>query len=56
MGKYGKWIGAGLGWAFGGPLGAILGLAFGTFLDASESDIFKKGQTTKGHESRRKSA
>jgi len=49
MSKYGKWIGAGLGWAFGGPLGAILGFAFGTFLDVSDSDILtKKGQTTKG--------
>lgn len=49
MGKYGKWIGAGLGWAFGGPLGAILGFAFGTFLDTSELDVLnKKGQTTKG--------
>ncbi len=49
MGKYGKWIGAGLGWAFGGPMGAILGFAFGTFLDVSESDILTaKGKTTKG--------
>ncbi|MBN2213524.1 MAG: TerB family tellurite resistance protein [Bacteroidales bacterium] len=49
MGKYGKWIGAGLGWAFGGPLGAILGFAFGTFIDASASDILtEKGRTTKG--------
>ena len=49
MGKYGKWIGAGLGWAFGGPLGAILGFAFGTFVDVSDSDILiKKGQTTQG--------
>jgi len=49
MGKYGKWIGAGLGWAFAGPLGAILGFAFGTFVDASSSDILiEKGKTTKG--------
>jgi len=49
MSKYGKWIGAGLGWAFGGPLGAILGFAFGTFLDVSDTDILtEKGKTTKG--------
>jgi DnaJ like chaperone protein len=49
MSKYGKWIGAGLGWAFGGPLGAILGFAFGTFIDVSESDIITgTGKTTKG--------
>jgi DnaJ like chaperone protein len=49
MVKYGKWIGAGLGWAFAGPLGAILGFAFGTFVDASASDILtEKSRTTKG--------
>ena len=31
--KYGKWIGGGLGWAFGGPIGAILGFAMGSVLD-----------------------
>ena len=31
--KYGKWIGGGLGWAFGGPIGAILGFAMGSMLD-----------------------
>ncbi len=35
MGKksYGKWIGGGLGWAFGGPIGGILGFAFGSMFD-----------------------
>jgi DnaJ like chaperone protein len=33
--KYGKWIGGGLGWAFGGPLGAILGFALGSMFDGS---------------------
>jgi DnaJ like chaperone protein len=31
--KFGKWIGGGLGWAFGGPIGAILGFAMGSLLD-----------------------
>lgn len=33
MGKYAKWIGGGLGWAFGGPIGALLGFAFGSMFD-----------------------
>lgn len=28
-----KWIGASLGWSFGGPIGAIIGLALGSFID-----------------------
>ncbi len=30
---YAKWIGGGLGWAFGGPIGAILGVALGSMFD-----------------------
>ncbi len=33
MAKFGKWIGSGLGWAFGGPIGALLGFAIGTVFD-----------------------
>jgi len=33
MGKYAKWIGGGLGWFFGGPLGALLGFAAGSIFD-----------------------
>lgn len=33
MGKYAKWIGGGLGWFFGGPLGALLGFAVGSMYD-----------------------
>jgi len=36
MAKFGKWIGLGLGWAFGGPIGGILGLAVGSLLDYSD--------------------
>lgn len=28
-----KWIGGALGWSFGGPIGAIIGLALGSFVD-----------------------
>jgi len=33
MAKYGKWIGAGLGLALGGPLGALFGLFIGSMFD-----------------------
>jgi DnaJ like chaperone protein len=31
---FSKWIGATLGWSFGGPIGAIIGLALGSVVDA----------------------
>src|ERR1017187_8425114 len=33
--RYAKWIGGGLGWAFGGPIGAILGFAMGSMFDGA---------------------
>ncbi len=36
MGKFGKWIGGGLGWAFLGPIGGLLGFALGSMLDGSD--------------------
>ncbi len=49
MGKFGKWIGAGLGWRFGGPLGAILGFAVGSFIDAADVQVIKgEHRTTTG--------
>ncbi len=36
MGKYGKWITGGLGWAFFGPIGGILGFALGSIFDSAE--------------------
>jgi DnaJ like chaperone protein len=43
MAKFGKWVGAGLGWVLGGgPIGAIIGLSLGWMFDnASQSDIEK---------------
>ena len=41
MRKFGKWIGAGLGWTIGGPIGAVVGFAFGSFVDASNFERFK---------------
>lgn len=34
---FAKWIGASIGWSFGGPIGAILGLALGSLVDSSSS-------------------
>jgi len=36
MGKFGKWIGAGLGWAVGGFIGSLIGFAIGSVVDSSE--------------------
>jgi DnaJ like chaperone protein len=32
---FSKWIGATIGWSFGGPIGAIIGMAVGSMFDAS---------------------
>ena len=40
MANFSKWLGAGLGWTFGGPIGAILGFVFGSFMDEfSDGDL-----------------
>ncbi|WP_157207121.1 TerB family tellurite resistance protein [Mariniflexile maritimum] len=44
--NFSKWIGAALGWSFGGPIGAIIGLALGSAIDALGSgnrDGFEEG-------------
>ncbi len=41
MAKYAKWIGGGLGWAFGGPIGALLGFAFGSMIDGMQSGKYE---------------
>ncbi len=49
MGKWGKWIGGGLGWALLGPLGGILGFLLGSALDsAAETPAGTRPQTTRG--------
>ncbi len=45
MAKYGKWIGLGLGVAMAGPIGAILGFAFGSMYDKMQNgDMEYKGE------------
>ena len=41
MRKFSKWIGAGLGWTIGGPIGALVGFAFGSLVDASNIEKFE---------------
>ncbi len=50
MKKFSKWIGVGLGWTIGGPIGAIVGFAFGSLVDASNIEQFehKRIDTTTG--------
>ncbi len=49
MAKFGKWIGAGLGFVIaGGPIGALIGLSLGWMLDnASDSPIEQGKRTTR---------
>ncbi len=39
MASFGKWIGGGLGWAFGGPIGALIGYAVGSMFDNSSVHV-----------------
>ncbi|MBS3806840.1 MAG: TerB family tellurite resistance protein [Bacteroidales bacterium] len=43
MGKFTKWIAGGLGWAFLGPIGGIMGFVLGSIVDESQ------GQKTSGY-------
>ena len=37
MANFLKWLGGGIGWAAGGPIGAILGFALGSMIDGMQS-------------------
>ena len=45
MSKYLKWIGGGLGWAAGGPIGAVLGFIFGSIIDGMQSGVYAYDQS-----------
>lgn len=48
MAKYGKWIGAGLGWVLaGGPIGALIGLGVGWMFDSASQNDIEKGYSQK---------
>lgn len=36
---YNKWIAGGLGWAFGGPIGAVIGFAIGAVIDHMQQGL-----------------
>lgn len=46
--RYAKWIGGGLGWAFGGPIGGILGFVFGSMVDGMQSGTLEYKPTQIG--------
>lgn len=50
--SFSKWIGASIGWSFGGPIGAIIGLALGSVVDAvangKDGPFLGQGQWSRG--------
>lgn len=52
MAKFGKWIAGGLGWAFLGPIGGLIGFALGAMVDGQEDGLqqpgLRSGTTTQG--------
>ena len=48
MAGFGKWIGGGLGWAFGGPIGALLGFSFGSMFDRTKEDVYNEEEYIRG--------
>jgi DnaJ like chaperone protein len=49
MAKFAKWLGGGLGWAFFGPLGGLLGFTLGSIIDSAQISTQRvAGQTTVG--------
>lgn len=54
MTKFSKWLGAGLGFTLGGPIGAIIGFALGSFVDGFSIEDFN--QTKKEFETNNSSS
>ncbi|CAM1345230.1 TerB family tellurite resistance protein [Tenacibaculum amylolyticum] len=44
MGKFTKWLGAGVGFTLGGPIGAIIGYALGSIIDGVSVQEYTKEQ------------
>ncbi|WP_139956891.1 tellurite resistance TerB family protein [Flavicella sediminum] len=50
MASFTKWLGAGLGWSFGGPIGALLGFVVGNVIDGfTKKDIQDFRQQANNH-------
>lgn len=48
---YAKWIGGSIGWALGGPIGAVAGFALGSLFDSSENLITtEQGKTNQNNQ------
>jgi DnaJ like chaperone protein len=47
MANYIKWIGGGLGWAFGGPIGGLIGFFFGSMFDNMNAPIAEYQEGTR---------
>lgn len=45
MGNFAKWLGAGLGFTLGGPIGSILGFAVGSFIDGFTKEDIEDART-----------
>ena len=51
MGSFTKWLGAGLGFTLGGPIGSIIGFAVGSFVDGvSKEDVLKEYQNAQSRD------
>ena len=51
MASFTKWLGAGLGWSFGGPIGAVLGYMVGNVIDGfTKKDIQDFRQQARTHD------
>ncbi|MCC6599971.1 MAG: TerB family tellurite resistance protein [Crocinitomicaceae bacterium] len=48
---YGKWIAGALGWAIGGPIGGLMGFAFGAMVDDSNANSTKE-KKSRGYDPR----
>ncbi|SDW23728.1 DnaJ like chaperone protein [Lutibacter oricola] len=48
MGNFVKWLGAGLGFAFGGYIGSILGYVAGSFIDGFTREDVQRAETYRG--------
>lgn len=46
MSNFSKWLGAGIGFTFGGPIGAIIGFAAGSVVDAHTKEDFDRERRT----------
>lgn len=55
MAKYAKWLGGTFGWAFGGPIGALLGFALGSLYDNASGDVLNWGDPQVGSGQARRS-